>query len=175
MHINTDMLFVCTKFSAYLTNIVHLFTYPSLEMGQAYEVWPENSVTVFVTQLNVKSSYTVSNATLHILHTATLAIILFVQAFHYFSFKTAFTSNVKLWFPSFSTIYLNYGSSYMSQNTVMIQSMVSVQTVYSNIFSFYQLAYATGAAYICINSIQDCFTTNLWQILGPTFLSGWWK
>lgn len=145
-------------------------------MGQAYEVWPENSVTVFVTQLNVKSSYTVSDATLHILHTATLAIILFVQAFHCFSFKTAITSNVKLWSPSFSKIYLNYGSSYkkshMSWNTVMIQSMASVQF---NILSFYQLAYATGAAYICINSIQDCFTTNLWQIQGPTFLSGWWK
>lgn len=65
---------------AYLTNIVHLVTYSSSEMGQEYEVWPENSVTVLVTQLNVKSSYTVSEAALHILHT-TLAITLFVQTF----------------------------------------------------------------------------------------------
>lgn len=48
---NTNMLFVYTKFTAYLTNSVRLFIYPSFEMGNAYEVWPENSVT----QLNVKS------------------------------------------------------------------------------------------------------------------------
>jgi len=60
----------------------------------------------------------------------------------------------------------------MSQNTVMIQGSVSVHTAYSNILRVYQLAYATGAAYICSNSIHNCFTTNLWQIQGPTFLSG---
>lgn len=49
---STDMLFVSTKFTAYLTNSVCIFTNPSLEMRKAYEVWPENSVT----QLNVKSN-----------------------------------------------------------------------------------------------------------------------
>jgi len=58
----------------------------------------------------------------------------------------------------------------MSQNTVMIQGLVSVHTAYLNILRVYQLAYATGAAYICSNSIHNCFTTNLWQIQGPTFL-----
>jgi len=41
---------------AYLTNFVHLFTYPFLEMSQAYEVWPENSTT----------SYTDSESPLHL-------------------------------------------------------------------------------------------------------------
>jgi len=112
-------------------------------------------------------------------HTGELTITLFVQAFPLIFLKTAFTSNVKIWSPSFSKIYLYYGSSYMksykSRNTVMIQGTISVHTAYSNILRFYQLAYATGASYtyICSNSTYNCFTKNLWQIQGPTFLSGW--
>lgn len=34
-------------------------------------------------------------------------------------------------------------------------------------------AYASEAAYVCNTSIHSCFTKNLWQIQGPTFLSGW--
>jgi hypothetical protein len=49
-------------------------------MRKAYEVWPENSVT----QLNVKSNWCATKASSHIFHTATPAIVMFVQAFPLF-------------------------------------------------------------------------------------------